>query len=44
MDSDLELHLAIAIYLATYADLNNSTRNFFDSLEGEAKSPFFEFL
>ena len=44
VDSNLELHLAIAIYLATYTDFNDSTRNFFGSLEGDAKSLFFEFL
>ena len=47
MDSDLELHLAIATYLATYADLaNTSTRSYYASLDdgSEERELFLEFL
>ena len=36
VDSDLELHLAIAVYFCTYADGNVSTRQYYDGLAQDA--------
>ena len=45
-DENLELHLAVAIYLATYADGNESTKQLFEGLKDEPEhaSLFWEFL
>ena len=44
VDSDLELHLAIATYLATYVESNESIKSYFNSLQGESRKIFFDFV
>ena len=44
VDENLELHLAIAVYMATYADGNMATKEFYQGLEGELQGLFFQFL
>ena len=44
VDANLELNLAIAVYLATYTGINVCTRDFINSLEGQDHETFHRFL
>ena len=44
VDSDLEVHLAIACYLATYVDGNITTKEYYNQLADNHKGVFYAFL
>lgn len=44
VDTNLEIHLALALYLSTYADGNMTTKKYLNALSPESQGIFFAFL